>query len=108
MKEERFIELASEELSDVWVFAGNHVFRITEEDNAPVMQEGDLAGHAEHGSHVVRYDNTRDPELFLQLANESRDGAGGERIEPRGRLVVEHDLGVVGDAARDADALSHA
>src|ERR1051326_9615408 len=92
MNDERFMGLASEELPDVGIFAGEHLFGVAEEDNVMVVEERNLARHARNRTHVVGDDDARDAELLLQLLDEARDGAGGERVEPRRRLVVKEEL----------------
>ena len=53
--------------------------------------------------HVVRDDHDREP--ALELAHQLLDPRGGDRIERAARLVHQHDLGLDGDRARDAQAL---
>src|SRR5205823_1823410 len=89
------------------IVAAGHLFGGAKEANATIGEQRDLAPHPERGPYVVRDDNAGDAELALQLENEISDGGGGKGIEPRGRLVVEHDLRIVGEATGDADAFLH-
>ena len=99
---------SAQEFANVRVLAAGHLLGGAEESDALVREESDLARHSEGGSNVVGDDDAGDAELALQLENKVSDGRRRERIEARSRLVVEHDLGIVGQAARDADALLHA
>src|SRR5687768_6458357 len=99
---------AAEEGADVRVVGPGHLLRRSEEGDAALGEERDVRRHAERRSDVVRHDDARDAQLALELHDQPGDGPRGERVEPRGRLVVEHDLGIVRHAARDADALLHA
>ena len=48
------------------------------------------------------------PQRLLQRLDQRVEIAGGDRIEARGRLVEEHDLGIERERARQRHALGHA
>src|SRR5207249_8740880 len=66
-------------------------------------EEGGHVGYARRLLHVVRDDHER--VLALELVEELLDRLRGDRVKRRGRLVHEHDVGLDGDGARDAEAL---
>src|SRR5690349_22585158 len=96
-----------QEFTEIRIVTASHFFRAAKESDSFVGEKGDLARHAKGRSDVMRDDNTGDAELSLQLDNEISDGCRRQRVEPGRRLVVEHDLRVVGQTASDADALFH-
>src|SRR5712664_3091271 len=77
---DRFMSGAAQEVAEVGIVGGGHLFRSTEEGDAALVQHGHVGGHVEHRADVVRHDDARHVELALELLDEPRDGARGERI----------------------------
>src|SRR5215212_11708854 len=75
----------------------------SELDQLTEIHEGGVLRDARRLLHVVRHDD--DGELGAQLLDQLLDLAGRDRIERRGRLVEEDDLGALSDGAGDAEAL---
>src|SRR5882672_2843257 len=67
------------------------------------IHEGGVIGGARRLLHVVGDDD--DAVVRLQLADQLLDLLRRDRIERRGRLVEEQDLGLDGDGAGDAEPL---
>src|SRR5919108_807993 len=84
---------------------------VLDEDAAPVAAladggEAEEGGHVRHAGgllHVVRDDHER--VLALEPVHEVLDRGGSDRIQSGGRLVQQHDVGLDGDRARDAEPL---
>src|SRR2546423_921773 len=98
----------AQEFTNIRIIAAGHFFGSAEEANAMVCEQRDFAAHAKRGSDIVRYDDAGDAQLSLQFEDEIGDRCRRQRIESGGGLVVEHDLGIVGEPARNADSLLHA
>src|ERR1700724_1094028 len=89
---DRFMSGAAQEVADVWIVGGGHLFRRAAESNVALAQHGDVGRHVEHRANVVRHHHAGHVELALELLDVPRDRARGERIQPGSGLVVEHDL----------------
>ena len=70
-----------------------------------VVQYGDMVAHALHHAHLVRDDDDRDAELFIDVADQLEDLARGLWVERARRLVAQQDLGVRRQRAGNGDAL---
>src|SRR3954447_12493971 len=77
--------------------------RRPELDQIAQIHEGGVLRGARRLLHVVGDD--RDGAVGPQLVHQLLDLGGRDRVERRGRLVEEDDLGPRGDRARDAQAL---
>jgi len=62
------------------------------------IEAGEVVGDHEHGQ----------SQRLLQRLDQGVEIAGGDRIEPRGRLVEKHDRGIERERARQRHALGHA
>jgi len=56
-------------------------------------QHHDFVGQAHHKAHVVLDDQECDPKL-IELADVAGEPVDHDRVEPTGRLVQQHDLGL--------------
>ncbi|MPM67332.1 hypothetical protein SDC9_114254 [bioreactor metagenome] len=118
---EFFVELAGEVLVFVHVgsplahAAGDVVFgalvvRLDEDfvglaelDHLAQIHVGSVVGDTRCLLHVVGDDE--DGDALLQFVHQFLDGAGGDRVERRGRLIEEQQFGVGGQGAGDAQTL---
>src|SRR5438128_96495 len=57
---------------------------------------------------VMGNDHAGDGEPLARMDDDHVDSLGRDRIQPGGRFVIEHDLGIANDGARKSDALAHA
>ena len=97
-----------EERAHVGVGRGLHLGDRALGDDLPLGQHGHSIGHAERAVHVVGDDDLRAAEVLLHANDQLVDDAGRDGIEAGRRLVVEDDLGLHRDGAREAHALAHA
>ena len=72
------------------------------------VEHDHAVGHLVDRLHLVRHHDAGHRPLLPRLQDQLVDHIGHDRIEPGGRLVVEHHLGVEGQGAGQADALLHA
>ena len=77
-------------------------------DDAALGDEVQVIDDLERLVDVVRDDDRRDAERVVQLADELADDAERDRVEPRERLVVEHEHRIERDRARERHATRHA
>src|SRR5450631_3898090 len=80
----------------------------TDELNAATPDHREAIGDAERGPHVMSDDDARYFEGPLDSLYEVVDARRVDRIQPRRRLVIEDDLRLQRQCARQADALLHA
>src|SRR5690606_20625975 len=99
--------ISAQKALDVRVIRDDHVLGRAVEHDFPVAQQVYSLCDAEASADVMSHDEGRDLELALQLADEVVDRADRERVEPRGRLVVEHHFRIGRNGARDAHAFAH-
>ena len=76
-------------------------------DDLPLRDDGDRVGKKLRFLHVVRGEKHRRP-LLLQAQQDVPHLAPRAGVEPRRRLVEEHDLGIVHERNRDSEALLQA
>src|SRR5205807_7209673 len=72
-----------------------------------LMEQVDAIREGEGPRYVVSHYEGGHTELLLELRNQTPDQPGGARIQPRGGLVEQHDLGRERQRAGNADALLH-
>src|SRR5260221_9318820 len=77
-------------------------------DDPALRHEINVVDHAERLLHVVRDDDRGGAERVVQLADQAHDDAEGDRIEAGERLVVENQLRIQGNGARQRHAPCHA
>ena len=82
--------------------AGQHLLRRAADDDLAAGEHRDAVADPEGRRHVVRDDDRGHAELVGGAADHLVDVLGRDRIEARGRLVVEQDLGPVDERARQA------
>ena len=73
----------------------------------PLIEHGDASSDDVGAPHVVGDDDARDAEPVAHANHELVDDGARDRIETRGRLVVQDVLRPERDGPRDADALPH-
>ena len=73
-----------------------------------VRQHDDAVGQVDRLVDVVRDEQDRDPELVAHPQHEVLEVAAGLRVDRGERLVHQQDRRLVGERARDRDALLHA
>src|SRR5262249_19291788 len=79
-----------------------------DELETPLVEECDPGGHGPRGHDVVGHDDGRRLQPDVQVDDELGDLLGSHGVESRRRLVVEDDLRLEGDRAREGHALPHA
>src|SRR5438445_2619967 len=72
------------------------------------VQHDDAVGYLLCSLHVVRHDDAGHRALAARLHNQFIDHVAHDRVEPRGGLIIEHDLRLDGQCPRQTDALLHA
>ena len=77
-------------------------------DDPALPQHGDEVGHAAGGHDVVRDHGVGAAVLGVHLLDQLAEQRRAHRVEPRVRLVEEHDVRVHHERAREAGALAHA
>jgi hypothetical protein len=77
-------------------------------DQFALVQNGDAVGDGQGEVAVMGHDNAGDRELVLQGGDDLRDGGAHHGIEFAGRLVVEQQLRLHHELARDGHPLLHA
>ena len=65
-------------------------------------------GHLLRRAHVVRHDDARHRMVLPRAEDQLVDHVAHDRVQPGGRLVVEHDLRLQGQRPGQAHALPHA
>src|ERR1041385_6254865 len=75
--------------------------------NPALVQIGNAVTDVEGASHIVRHHHAGDAIALLQAADQPIDAVGDNRVEPRGRLVIENAGRPINDGARQANALFH-
>src|SRR4051812_13023541 len=104
---DRALGSAREELADDLIVAVDHLLLRAEAHEAGAEQDADVVRDAHHGRDVVGDDEEGGAHLLLDLAGELVEVGDAHRVEPRVRLVEEHDLGVHDEGAGQAGALAH-
>jgi hypothetical protein len=84
------------------LFHGSHL------PDLAVVEHRDPATDRVRAPHVVRYDDGRDTELLAHPDHQLVDDRARDRVETRGRFIVEDVLRAKSDRAGDTDALPHA
>ena len=113
---EPFAGLAADELADARVGAvfepvGGAVeedLRLAGLEPGERVEHDHAVGHLDDRLHVVRHDDAGRLLGALGLEDQLVDDVAHDRVEPGGRLVVEHDLGVERQGPGQADALAQA
>ncbi|CAN93297.1 hypothetical protein predicted by Glimmer/Critica [Sorangium cellulosum So ce56] len=95
-----------DELARLLVVAVRQLVRRPRRDDAPLDHEERLVRDAERARHVVRDHHARHLEARPRLLDQIVDHPARQRIEPAGRLVVDEDLGLQHQRARQAHALA--
>ena len=108
MEAHRAVGLGIDELAHQRIVAGLHVGRAALGHDAVVGDEDDVVGDQEGLLDVVRHDDAGDAERLVELLDQPRGDAHGDRVEAGEGLVVEHQFGVERDRARQRDAARHA
>ena len=72
------------------------------------VEHHDAIGHLLRRPHVVRHDDAGDGVMLPGADDQFVDHVAHDRVQPGGRLVVEHDLGFHRQRAGQPDALPHA
>ena len=75
-------------------------------DELAEVHDGDALADVTHHREVMRDEEVREAELFLQARKQVDDLRLDRDIECRNRLVADDDLRIDGEGARDADALA--
>src|SRR5436190_8896687 len=91
-----------------WVIALLHLVEGSLGCDAALVQQHDAVGQRFDGSQIMRHDDRGDRACLPQLPNQLDDLRCGDRVEPRRRLVEQHDLGIQRERARQSDTFLHA
>ena len=82
--------------------------RRAEADDSPLVQQRDRVRELEGGRQVLGDQQQGHPELRAHELQLFGDDRGGDRVEPRGRVVAEQELRVLDHRARERGPLEHA
>ena len=74
-------------------------------DHAAAVHHDDRVRDRLHGREVVGDEEVGDVGLVLDAQQQLQDAVGDQRVERRGDLVADDQVGLGGERARDADAL---
>src|SRR3954469_5375282 len=102
---QRATGLAGEELPDELVVRVEELLGRPGFHDPALPEDCDVFRHAAGGHDVVGDDDVRAAVLLVDLLDELAEERGAHRVEPRVRLVEEHDLRVEHERARESRAL---
>jgi hypothetical protein len=86
----------------------HHLARRAVGDDGPVVQQVQVVGDAQRRGNVVGDDDRGRAERGVERADEVHDHVQRDRVEAREGLVVDDELRVERDGARERDAARHA
>ncbi len=73
-----------------------------------LLQHGDAVGDPHQAVDVVGDHHDREPQRIAERRDQLVERRGADRIEPGGRFIEQHDVGIEGQRAGEAGALAHA
>ena len=94
-----------EVLGDILLRGGKDAEYLALLDHTAVLHDRHTAADLLDDCHLMRDQDDRDAERFIELPQQPEDGFGGLRVERRGRLVAQQHIGVVGKRPCDGNAL---
>src|SRR5579875_1503876 len=93
------------ELPDDRILRAFDLLHATVGDDRSFEEHRDIVGHREDGIEIVRDDDGRTAQLFLQLQDEARDAVRRDGVEAGRGFVIQDELGVRDDGTGESCAL---
>src|SRR3954451_8623878 len=90
------------------VIGSQHRLDSSRRDDAPAAQCGNSVAYCMKTVQIMGYHEHRKAQSSLKCGDQVIEFAGPDRVEARGRLVEEQDLGVERQGAGERRALDHA
>lgn len=104
---DRAVGFAVDELLHFGIGAVADFIGRTLRDNAAASKHNHPGRDAKSARHVVRHDDGGHMAAMSEFERQLIDYRGHDRIEPRGRLVTEQQLGIERECTRQANPLFH-
>src|SRR2546427_4488490 len=99
---------AAQEITQPRLPGSTGLVHAPDEIHPTLEQVGDPIAHKERARDVVRHHDRRNSKPPLKIPDQFVDRRGCDRIQPRGRLVIEDTPWLHGDRARKRHPLLHA
>src|SRR5437867_8888135 len=98
---------AFDELPHQGILRVPHFVRRSLEHDPALVEHRDPIRHLVGARNVVRHHDRGHSHALLKAADQLVDRVGHDRVESRGRLIVQDEVGIHGDRSGEAHALAH-